>query len=201
MERASQSELLWAYAITRDEYAKRLSEKSLLKAEDLEFIRDRIFELINRGEANIHDPKEEQRLQAVVEKYLYHEVDYISLTDIAKRFDSENPSYVIQSWLRSRNTIAFLGQWERENNPSFDEQAFQQLLVDVRSPSYTLTPVRWIERVNAVGIISRRGKNGGTTAHPFIACDFAMWNDTELRYGVLKYFTNSRMKTTDDSAI
>ena len=49
MERASQSELLWAYAITRDEYAKRLSEKSLLKTEDLEFIRDRIFELINRG--------------------------------------------------------------------------------------------------------------------------------------------------------
>lgn len=192
MERASQSELLWAYAITRDEYAKRLSEKSLLKAEDLEFIRDRVFELINRGEANIHDPKEEQRLQAVVEKYLYPTDDYISLTDIAKRFDSENPSYVIQSWLRSRNTIAFLGQWERENNPSFDEQAFQQLLVDVRSPSYTLTPVRWIERVNAVGIISKRGKNGGTTAHPFIACDFEMWNDISFRYEILRKIVSSQ---------
>ena len=187
MERASQSELLWAYAITRDEYAKRLSEKSLIKTEDLEFIRDRIFELINRGEANIHDPKEKQQLQAVVEKYLYPEADYISLTDIAKRLDSENPSYVIQSWLRSRNTIAFLGQWERENNLNFDEQAFQQLLVDVRSPSYTLTPVRWIERVNAVGIISRRGKNGGTTAHPFIACDFEMWNDVTFRYKVFEH--------------
>jgi hypothetical protein len=192
MERASQSELLWAYAITRDEYAKRLSEKSLLKAEDLEFIRDRVFELINRGEANIHDPKEEQRLQAVVEKYLYPTDDYISLTDIAKRFDSENPSYVIQSWLRSRNTIAFLGQWERENNPSFDEQAFQQLLVDVRSPSYTLTPVRWIERVNAVGIISKRGKNGGTTAHTFIACDFEMWNDISFRYEILRKIVSSQ---------
>ena len=192
MERASQSELLWAYAITRDEYAKRLSEKSLLKAEDLEFIRDRIFELINRGEANIHDPKEEQRLQAVVEKYLYPEVEYISLTDIAKRFDSENPSYVIQSWLRSRNTIAFLGQWERENNPGFDEQAFQQLLVDVRSPSYTLTPVRWIERVNAVGIISKRGKKGGTASHPFIACDFEMWNDISFRYEILKKVVSSQ---------
>ena len=187
MEQASQSELLWAYAITRDEYAKRLSEKSLIKTEYLEFIRDRIFELINRGEANIHDPKEKQQLQAVVEKYLYPEVDYISLTDIAKRFDSENPSYVIQSWLRSRNTIAFLGQWERENNPNFDEQAFQQLLVDVRSPAYTLTPARWIERVNAVGIISRRGKNGGTTAHPFIACDFEMWNDVTFRYKVFEH--------------
>ena len=192
MERASQSELLWAYAITRDEYAKRLSEKSLLKAEDLEFIRDRIFELINRGEAKIHDSKEKQQLQAVVEKYLYPEADYISLTDIAKRFDSENPSYVIQSWLRSRNTIAFLGQWERENNLNFDEQAFQQLLVDVRSPSYTLTPVRWIERVNAVGIISRRGKNGGTTAHPFIACDFEMWNDISFRYEILKKVVSSQ---------
>lgn len=188
MERASQSELLWAYAITRDEYAKRLSEKSLLKAEDLEFIRDRIFELINRGEANIHDPKEEQRLQAVVEKYLCPADEYISLTDIAKRFDPENPSYVIQSWLRSRNTIAFLGLWERENNPNFDEQAFQQLLVDVRSPSYTLTPVRWIERVNAIGIISKRGKNGGTTAHPFIACDFEMWNDVVFRYKLITKF-------------
>lgn len=191
MERASQSELLWAYAITRDEYAKRLSEKSLLKAEDLEFIRDQIFELINRGEANIHDPKEEQRLQAVVEKYLCPADEYISLTDIAKRFDPENPSYVIQSWLRNRNTIAFLGQWERENNPSFDEQAFQQLLVDVRSPSYTLTPVRWIERVKAVGIISKRGKNGGTTAHPFIACDFEMWNDVAFRFRVISNLVNS----------
>ena len=193
MERASQSELLWAYAITRDEYAKRLSEKSLLKAEDLEFIRDRIFEIINRGEANIHDPKEEQRLQAVVEKYLYPTDDYISLTDIAKRFNPENPSYVIQSWLRSRNTIAFLGQWERESNPNFDEQAFQQLLVDVRSPAYTLTPARWIERVNAVGIISKRGKTGGTAAHPFIACDFEMWNDISFRYDVIRHFLKSNL--------
>ena len=188
MERASQSELLWAYAITRDEYGKRLSEKSLLKTEDLEFIRDRIFDLINRGEANIHDPKEKQQLQAVVEKYLYPEADYISLTDIAKRFDSENPSYVIQSWLRSRNTIAFLGQWERENNPNFDEQAFQQLLVDVRSPAYTLTPARWIERVNAVGLSSKRGKTGGTADHPFIACDFEMWNDVAFRYKMVEAF-------------
>ena len=168
MERASQSELLWAYAITRDEYAKRLSEKSLLKPEDLEFIRDRIFELINRGEANIHDPNEKQRLQAVIEKYLYPVDDYISLTDIAKRFYSENPSYVIQRWLRSRNMIVFLGQWEGESNLSFDKQAFQQLLVDVRSPSYTLPPIRWIEKTNAIGITSKWGKNGGTTAHPFI---------------------------------
>lgn len=141
-------------------------------------------------EANIHDPKEEQKLQTVVEKYLYPADEYISLTNIAKRFDPENPSYVIQSWLRSRNTSAFLGQCERENNPNFDEQVFQQLLVDVRFPSYTLTPVRWIERVNAIGIISKRGKNGGTYTHPFIACDFEMWNDETFRYRVISNWVN-----------
>lgn len=69
--------------------------KITAQTEDLEFIRDRIFELINRGEANIYDPNEEQRLQAVVEKYLCPTDDYISLTDIAKRFNPETPSYVI----------------------------------------------------------------------------------------------------------
>lgn len=108
-----------------NEGAKRLTEKSLLKAEDLEYIRDRIFELISSGEANTHDPKEEERLHAVIEKCLYPVDSYLSLTDAAKRFNPENPSYVIQSWLCSRNTIVFLGQWQREDSPSFDEQASQ----------------------------------------------------------------------------
>lgn len=56
MERASEAELLWAYAITRDEYSKRLTENSLLKAEDLEYIRDKIFDVINSGQTNIYDP-------------------------------------------------------------------------------------------------------------------------------------------------
>ena len=59
------------------------------------------------------------------------------------------------------------------------------MLFDVRSPSYTLTPARWIERVNAVGITSKRGKASGTAAHPFIACDFEMWNDIKFRYALI----------------
>lgn len=114
MERASESEQLWAYAITRDEYSKRLTEKSVLKVEDLEYIRDRIFDVINSGQANIYDPKENERLQTIVGKYLYPPDDFNLLTDIVRRFDSENPSYVIQSWLHSRNRIAFLGEWERK---------------------------------------------------------------------------------------
>ncbi len=135
-------------------------------------------------------------LEKMVVKYLHPVDDFFSLTDIAKRYDEENPSYLIQSWLRSRNTIAFLGEWERHNNPDFDEKAFERLLIDARSPSYTLTPKKWINSVNAIGMNSKRGKNGGTEAHPFIACDFEMWLDTEFRYEVLKYFMSSAQGET-----
>lgn len=95
---------------------------------------------------------------------------------------------MIQSWLRSRNTIVFWGEWKKENNPNFDEQAFCQLQLDVQSPFYTLTSVRWVERTQAIGITSKRGKYSGTIAHPFIACDLEMWNDAEFRYETLKCF-------------
>ena len=94
---------------------------------------------------------------------------------------------MIQSWLRSRNTVEFLGEWERNNNPEFDEYAFEKLIIDVRSPSYTLTPSKWIDTVNTIGLTSKRGKNGCTMAHSFIACDFEMWNDMKFRYEMIKH--------------
>ena len=75
-----------------------------------------------------------------------------------------------------------------------NEKAFQKLLKDVRSPSYTLTPKRWIETVNAIGLESKRGKNGRTMAHPFIACDFEMWNDMQFRYEIIRCFMNLEIK-------
>lgn len=192
MGRATKSELLWAYAITREEFFKRLNENSPLKKEDLDYLRDLLFDIINNDKAGIYDPQRNAELERTVGKYLHPMDDFTSLTDIARRFDSENPGYVIQSWLRSRNTIAFLGEWERNNNSRFNEAAFQKLLIDVRSPSYTLTPSRWVSTVNAIGITSKRGKNGGTMAHPFIACDFEMWNDMKFRYKVLQYFLKER---------
>ena len=191
MGRATKAELLWAYAITREEFFKRLNEKSPLKKEDLDYLRDLLFDIINKDEADIYDPKRNEELERIVAKYLHPMDDFISLTDIAKRFDSENPSYLIQSWLRSRNTVVFLGEWERVNNPLFDENTFQKLLIEIRSPSYTLTPSKWITAVNAIGLTSKRGKNGRTMAHPLIACDFEMWNDMQLRYEVLRHFMNS----------
>lgn len=140
-------------------------------------------------------------LEETVAKYLHPSDDFISLTEIARRFDAENPSYLIQSWLRSRNTVEFLATWERNNNPNFNETAFQKLMIAAKTPQFTLTPKKWIDMTNAIGITSKQGKGGGTMAHPFIACDFEMWNDADFRYEVLKCFTTSSMITTDESAI
>lgn len=191
MGRATKAELLWAYAITREEFFKRINEKSPLRKDDLDHLRDLLFDIINNNEADIYNSKKNAELEETVAKYLHPMDAFVSLTDIARRLDSENPSYLIQGWMRSRNTIEFLGEWERNNNPDFNKSAFQQLLIDARSPSYTLTPKKWIESVNAIGLTSKRGKNSGTMAHPFIACDFEMWNDMQFRYEVLKYFMSS----------
>ena len=198
MGRATKAELLWAYAITREEFFKRINEKSPLRRDDLDYLRDLLFDIINNDEADIYNSKKNAELEEMVAKYLHPMDEFVSLTDIARRFDSENPSYLIQSWMRSRNTIEFLGEWERNNNTDFNESAFQQLLIDARSPSYTLTPKKWIESVNAIGLTSKRGKNGGTMAHPFIACDFEMWNDMQFRYEVLKYFMSPKIEVVDE---
>lgn len=166
---------------------RRVNERVELPAEEWESLRDHLFDMIVSGEASIHESKMSAFLERTVIKYLYPIDDFISLTDIARRFDSDNPSYLIQSWLRSRNTVEFLGEWERNNNSDFDETAFKKLLIDVRSPSYTLTPSKWIKEVNAIGLTSKRGKNGKTMAHPFIACDFEMWNDMKFRYEMVKH--------------
>ena len=155
---------------------------------------DVIFESILKDEAPIYEPKMNAYLEETVAKYLHPSDDFISLTEIARRFDAENPSYLIQSWLRSRNTVEFLAAWERNNNPKFNEAAFQKLVVDAKTPQFTLTPKKWIDLTNAIGITSKQGKGGGTMAHPFIACDFEMWYDAEFRYEVLRCFMNLGME-------
>lgn len=187
MPRATKEELLWAYAITREQIFKRMDEKGMIPNESWDFIHDSIFNLMCENEKSIYDYEDIEWLENTIQKYLYPSDDYISLTDIARKFEAENPSYLIQSWLRSRNTIEFLAEWERNNNPDFNESAFKKLIIDVRSPSYTLTPLKWIDSVNAIGIFSKRGKNGCTMAHPFIACDFEMWNDMKFRYEMIKH--------------
>ena len=115
---------------------------------------------------------------------------YISLTEIARAHSEEAPGYVIQRWLRSENTLAFLNLWEKENNPNYRDSGYIELLEKKKTASFTLTPKLWIEQTKAVGIVSKHGKSGGTFAHPMIACEFASWIAPEFKMLLLKLSLN-----------
>lgn len=111
---------------------------------------------------------------------------YISLTEIARAHSEDAPGYVIRSWLRSGNTLAFLNLWEKEHNSDYSEAGYIELLEKKKAASFTLTPKLWINRTKAIGIVSKQGKSGGTFAHPVIACEFASWVAPEFKMLLLK---------------
>ena len=102
------------------------------------------------------------------------EEDYICLTDIAK-YKTQEPDMVISNWMRNRNTIEFLGIWEILNNPDFNPVEFEGFKKQAGLNAFILSPKKWIEKTNAVGIISKAGRYGGTFAHKDIAFEFASW--------------------------
>ena len=112
--------------------------------------------------------------------------DYISLTDIAKYKDSENPRYIIQNWLRNKSTIEFLGVWEQMNNSNFNRVEFDTVKNEAGSNSFVLTPQKWIETTNVVGIKSTAGRYGGTYAHSDIAFEFASWISPEFKLYIIQ---------------
>lgn len=111
---------------------------------------------------------------------------YISLTEIARVHSEDAPGYVIQSWLRSGNTLSFLNLWEQENNPNYSEVGYADLSRRKKAASFTLTPKLWVEQTKAIGLVSRPGKGGGTLAHPMIACEFASWIAPEFKMQLLR---------------
>lgn len=99
--------------------------------------------------------------------------EFISLTDMARYRDTERTNYIIQNWMRTRNAIEFCGLWEQLNNPEFKSIEFDAFKNKAGLNSFALTPQRWIEATNAIGIISKSGRYGGTFAHKDIAFEFA----------------------------
>lgn len=117
---------------------------------------------------------------------LTSDTDYISLTDIAKYKDSENPRYIIQNWLRNKSTIEFLGVWEQMNNSNFNRVEFDAVKNEAGANSFVLTPQKWIQTTNAVGIKSTAGRYGGTYAHSDIAFEFASWISPEFKLYIIQ---------------
>ena len=86
--------------------------------------------------------------------------DMASLTDLARQYSEESPGYVIQSWMRSRNTLEFLRQWENDMNGEFDDTACEELIRQGHTTSLTITPSLWIRKTHAVGMCVKQGKGG-----------------------------------------
>ena len=118
----------------------------------------------------------------------HNQQDSICLTDIAKFKNHDHPDDVIRNWLRSRNTVEFLGLWERLNNPSFNPVEFDGIRMQTGLNSFVLTPKQWIEKTGAVGITSSAGRYGGTFAHKDIAFEFASWVSVEFKLYLIKEF-------------
>ena len=111
--------------------------------------------------------------------------DYISLTDIA-RYRSDDPTAVIANWMRSKDTIEFLGLWEQLNNADFKPLEFEGFRNESGANAFTLSPQKWINATNAIGIISKSGRYGGTFAHKDIAFEFASWISPEFKLYIIK---------------
>ena len=138
-------------------------------------------------------------LSTAVTLYQHSEADFISLTDIARHRDAERGDYIIQNWMRNRNTIEFLGIWEQLNNPEFNSIEFDGIRNLSGLNSFSLTPKRWVSQTGAIGIIAKTGRYGGTFAHKDIAFEFASWVSVEFKLYLIKEF--QRLKETEQAEL
>lgn len=127
------------------------------------------------------------------------EQDYISLTDIARYKNPDEPKDVVKNWMRSRATIEFLGLWEQLNNPCFNGVEFDSFRNAAGANAFTLSPQKWIEATDAIGIISKPGRYGGTYAHTDIAFEFASWVSPEFKLYIIKDY--QRLKGDENNRL
>jgi hypothetical protein len=126
--------------------------------------------------------------------------DYICITDIAKFKNPDAPADIIKNWLRSKNTIELLGLWEKLHNPNFKLVEFDQFRNEAGYNHFVLSPQKWIETTNAIGLQSKSGRYGGTFAHVDIALEFASWVSVEFKFYLIKefqYLKNQQAKELD----
>lgn len=125
--------------------------------------------------------------------------DYVSLTDIARYKNKEEPNVVVANWMRNYSTIEYLGIWERLNNPNFKPVEFEGFLKAAGSNAFTLSPKKWSEITNAIGLLVKSGRGGGTYAHKDIAFKFAAWISAEFELYIIKDY--QRLKSDENSRL
>jgi hypothetical protein len=126
-----------------------------------------------------------------------NENDYISLTDMARYKNADEPKDVVKNWMRNHSTIEFLGIWEQINNPNFKGVEFDAFKAESGANSFVLSPQKWIEKTKAIGLISRSGNGGGTFAHKDIAFEFASWISAEFKLYLIKEFQRLKIEENE----
>ena len=127
-----------------------------------------------------------------------YQSEFISLTDIAK-YKSDEPSAVIANWLRNRNTLEFLGLWESLHNSEFNSLEFEGIRNQSGLNAFTLSPRKWIDLTNSIGLVSKGGRYGGTYAHSDIAFEFASWISPEFKLYIIQDY--KRLKSDENSRL
>jgi hypothetical protein len=136
-------------------------------------------------------------LGAEITYYKKNEDDYISLTDMVKKFGDDT---MIYSWMRNRNTLEFIGIWEELHNPDFNSNGFVTFKSQAGLNSFNLTPRKWIDATNAIGFFSKSGRyGGGTFAHRDIAFEFASWLSPQFKLYLIKEF--QRLKNEEQKQL
>ena len=132
--------------------------------------------------------------------YRKSDEDFISLTDIAKYRNKENPAEIISLWLRTFSTIEYLGLWETLHNPNFKPHIYEEFKVQSARPSFWMSPQKWIKETSAIGMISKSGRyGGGTFAHSDIAFKFAAWISAEFELYLISEF--KRLKAEEQKRL
>ena len=116
----------------------------------------------------------------------HNEKDYISLTDMVRPI--ENGLALIEKWLRNKNTIEFLGIWEKMYNPLFNSPEFEGIKMEAGLNRFIMSVKQWIEKTHAIGIIAKAGRYGGTYAHKDLAFEFASWVSPQFKLYLIREF-------------
>ena len=126
-------------------------------------------------------------------------IDYICITDIARQKNPVEPKDVVKNWMRVKNTLEYLGLWEKLNNLNFKGVEFDPLLNEAGNNAFTMSPSRWVETTGAIGIITKNGAGGGTYAQRDIAFKFASWVCVEFELYLIKEF--QRLKEQEQAQL
>ena len=181
------SNLYICIAFQYESALNRLVDKGLVDKDLADTTRKTFYDSLD--EEKLRTSQKIRNYTEIIRRYMQGMIceNMVSLTEQARQYSANSPGYAIQSWMRSRNTLEFLRQWENDMNGEFDDSACEELIHQAHATSLTVTPSLWIKRTHAVGMRVKQGKGGGVSAYPEIAADFRLWLNPAERLALVHF--------------